>query len=55
MSLDERVSYDAQNNVVYVNFEGMNIGTEEEVDKLADYLDRFFSKLGQGARRGQLR
>jgi propionate CoA-transferase len=47
MSLDERVSYDAENNVVYANFEGMNIGTEEEADKLADYLDRYFSRLGR--------
>ncbi len=47
MSLDERVSYDAENNVVYANFEGMNIGTEEEADKLANYLDRYFSRLGR--------
>jgi propionate CoA-transferase len=47
MSLDDRVSYDAQNNVVYVNFEGMDIATEEDADKLADYLDRYFSRLGQ--------
>jgi propionate CoA-transferase len=46
MSLEDRVSYDAQNNVVYVNFEGMNIETEEDADKLADYLNRYFSKLG---------
>ena len=37
MSLDERVSYDAENNVVYANFEGMNIGTEEEAEKLVAY------------------
>jgi propionate CoA-transferase len=47
MSLDDRLSYDAENNVVYANFEGMSIGTEEEADKLADYLDRYFSKLGR--------
>jgi propionate CoA-transferase len=47
MSLDDRVSYDAENNVVYANFEGMNIGTEEEADKLADYLDSYFSRLGR--------
>jgi propionate CoA-transferase len=47
MSLDERLSYDAQNNVVYANFEGMSIETEEEADKLADYLDRYFSRLGR--------
>ena len=47
MSLDERVSHDAPNNVVYANFERMNIETEEEADKLADYLDRYFSKLGR--------
>jgi propionate CoA-transferase len=47
MSLDDRLSYDAEKNVVYANFEGMSIGTEEEADKLADYLDRYFSKLGR--------
>ena len=47
MSLDERVSYDAENNVVYANFEGMNIGTEEEADKLTAYLERYFSRLGR--------
>jgi propionate CoA-transferase len=47
MSLDERVSYDGENNVVYANFEGMTIGTEEEADKLADYLDRYFAKIGR--------
>jgi propionate CoA-transferase len=47
MSLDERLSHDAHNNVVYANFEGMNIETEEEADKLADYLDRYISKLGR--------
>jgi hypothetical protein len=25
----------------------MSIGTEEEADKLADYLDRYFAKLGR--------
>jgi propionate CoA-transferase len=47
MNLDERLTHDAQNNVVYANFEGMNIGTEEDADKLADYLDRYFSRLGR--------
>jgi len=47
MSLDDRLSYDAENNVVYVNFEGMNIETEEDAEKLADYLDRYFSRLGR--------
>ena len=46
MSLEDRLSYDAENNVVYANFEGMTIRTEEEADKLADYLDRYFSRLG---------
>ena len=47
MNLDERLTHDAQNNVVYANFEGMSIGTEEDADKLADYLDRYFSRLGR--------
>lgn len=47
MSLDERLSYDSENNIVYANFEGMNIETEEDAEKLADYLDRWFSRLGR--------
>jgi propionate CoA-transferase len=47
MNLDERVSYDAENNVVYANFEGMSIETEEDAEKLADYLDKYFSRLGR--------
>ncbi len=47
MSLDERLSYDAENNVVYANFEGMDLETEEDAEKLADYLDRWFSRLGR--------
>jgi propionate CoA-transferase len=47
MSLDDRLSYDAENNVVYANFEGMSIETEEDAEKLADYLDRYFSRLGR--------
>jgi propionate CoA-transferase len=47
MSLDDRLSYDAENNVVYANFEGMSLETEEDAEKLADYLDKYFSRLGQ--------
>lgn len=47
MSLDDRVSYDAEKNVVYVNFEGMSLETEGDADKLADYLNRYFSRLGR--------
>ncbi len=47
MSFEERLSYDAENNVVYANFEGMGIETEEDAGKLADYLDRYFSGLGR--------
>ena len=47
MSLDERLQYDAQNNVVYANFEGMGLETEEEAGKLADHLDGYFSGLGR--------
>ncbi len=47
MSLDDRLSYDAENKVVYANFEGMSLETEEDAEKLADYLDKYFSRLGQ--------
>ncbi len=47
MSLDDRLSYDAENNVVYANFEGMSLETEEDAEKLADYLEKYFSRLGR--------
>jgi len=45
MSLDERLSYDAENNVV-ANFGGW-ISRPGRTPKLADYLDRWFSRLGR--------
>jgi propionate CoA-transferase len=47
LSLDERLTYDAGENVAYVNFEGLRILTTDDADRLADRLDRRFAALGR--------
>jgi propionate CoA-transferase len=47
MGLDERMHYDEENNVVYANFEGMDVETAEDAEKLAEFLDGWFSKIGR--------
>lgn len=47
MSLEERVHYDAAENVVFVNFEGLRLQTPEDVRQLAAFLERSFASLGQ--------
>ncbi len=44
--LEQRVSYDAAENIAYVNFEGLRILTEHDADELAGFLDSWFRKLG---------
>lgn len=47
LPLEERVKYDAAENIAYVNFEGLRILTEEDARELAAFLDRWFASLGQ--------
>lgn len=47
VDLEERLNYDAKNNALYVNFEGLSIETEEDAEKLADFLDQELSRLGR--------
>ena len=47
VDLEERLNYDAKNNALYVNFEGLSIETEEDAEKLADFLDQELSSLGR--------
>jgi propionate CoA-transferase len=46
LSLDERLVYHAQDNVLYVNFEGLRIETVEDAKQLAAYLDRKLAGFG---------
>jgi propionate CoA-transferase len=47
IDLEERLNYDAGNNTLYVNFEGLSIETEEDARKLADFLDQRLSSFGR--------
>ena len=47
MSLNERLQYDSEKNVLYVNFEGMSLETEEDANELADFLDESLASCGR--------
>jgi propionate CoA-transferase len=47
LTLEERLSYDAVDNVAYVNFEGLRLMTVADAMELADHLDRWFTGLGR--------
>lgn len=47
LTLEQRVSYDAAENIAYVNFEGLRILTDAEATELARFLNGWFDKLGQ--------
>jgi propionate CoA-transferase len=47
MSLNERLQYDSKKNVLYVNFEGMSLETEEDANELADFLDESLASCGR--------
>ncbi|WP_216863620.1 acyl CoA:acetate/3-ketoacid CoA transferase [Candidatus Chloroploca mongolica] len=46
LSLEERTRYDPDANLTFVNFEGLNLITPEDVHELAAYLDGFFTSIG---------
>jgi propionate CoA-transferase len=45
--LDERLSFDPEENVLYCNFEGLRLDSHEEVDALADRLEIAFRAAGR--------
>jgi propionate CoA-transferase len=45
--LDERLALDVDENVLYCNFEGLHLGSPEQVEALADRLDAKFRSAGQ--------
>jgi propionate CoA-transferase len=47
MSMDERFVYDPDDNVAYVNFEGLRILDADDVLALAEFLDGRFAELGR--------
>jgi propionate CoA-transferase len=47
LQLDERIDYEAGQNVLFVNFEGLSLETDEDVQQLAAYLDRTLTSFGK--------
>lgn len=47
MPIEERLQYHAQDNVLYINFEGLNIETVEDVQALQRYLDPAMAAIGR--------
>jgi propionate CoA-transferase len=46
LALDERVHYRADDNLVFINFEGLTVNTLDEAEMLAGFLDRRLHELG---------
>jgi propionate CoA-transferase len=47
LTLDERVDYRADDDLVFINFEGLAVDTLEEAEELAAFLDRRLHDLGR--------
>ena len=47
LTLDERVEYRPDDNLVFVNFEGLTVTTADEAELLASYLNRRLHELGR--------
>ena len=47
LTLDERVHYDADGNVVFINFEGLTLDTLDEAEELAAFLGRRMQEFGR--------
>jgi len=47
LTLDERVEYRADDNLVFVNFEGLTVNTLDEAELLAGFLNRRLNELGR--------
>ncbi|NJL34412.1 MAG: hypothetical protein HC893_11755 [Chloroflexaceae bacterium] len=47
LPLHERVHYNAEDNVMYINFEGLTLDTPDAAHELASFLRRTFADLGR--------
>jgi propionate CoA-transferase len=47
LTLDERVDYRADDNLVFINFEGLTVNTLDEADLLASFLNHRLDELGR--------
>jgi propionate CoA-transferase len=48
MDFAERLSYDAERNVVFLNLEGHSIRTRDDVDRMHNVLDVYYRPLASG-------
>lgn len=47
LHLEERLSYDAASNTVYMNYAGMRVRTSQDVRTILDAVDKLLGPLGQ--------
>lgn len=47
LTLDERVDYHADDNLVFINLEGLIVNTLDEAEMLASFLERRLEELGR--------
>ena len=45
--IDDRLSYDAESNTVFMNYAGMRVRTEEDIRLILDAVDRLLAPLGK--------
>jgi propionate CoA-transferase len=47
MRTEERLHYNPENNVLYINFEGLHLDDEEDVKALHQYLEPALARIGR--------
>ena len=47
IGFEQRLSYDAERNVLFLNFEGLQVRTEEDVDRVRSVVERRCRKIGK--------
>ncbi len=47
LRLEQRTRYDPEANLAFINFEGLNLATVDDVAELAAYLDGYFRGVGR--------
>jgi propionate CoA-transferase len=47
IAFGDRVRYDPRENIAYVNFEGLTLDSDADVDRLASFFDEAFGALGR--------
>jgi propionate CoA-transferase len=45
--IDDRLSYDAETNTVFMNYAGMRVRTEDDIRTILDAVDRLLAPLGK--------